>query len=110
MSAGKFAAHCAKSAELDLINIIAYLADDNQEAALEALKKIQKACRFLDSFPKRCRIVPELKQSGITVYRETVVSYYRVQFRIEDDRFSVLAVLDSRRDLGNILLDRFSES
>jgi plasmid stabilization system protein ParE len=110
MSAGKFAVHWAKSAELDLINIISYIADDNQDAALETLKKIKNACRSLNSFPKRCRIVPELKQFGITVYRETIVSHYRVQFRIDDDRVLVLGLLDSRRNLGDILLDRFSES
>jgi len=110
MSAGKFAVYWAKSAELDLINIIAYIADDNREAALETLTKIENACRSLESFPKRCRIVPELKRFGIAAYRETIVSHYRVQFRIDSKRVLILGVLDSRRNLGDILLDRFLES
>ncbi len=110
MSVGKFAVYWAKSTEIDLITIIGYIADDNLEAALKTLKKIKDACRSLDSFPKRCRIVPELKRFGITVYQETIVSHYRVQFRIDDNRVWVLGVLDSRRNLGDILLDRFLES
>lgn len=110
MSVRKYGVHWTKSAEIDLNNIISYISDENPEAVLKTLKKVKSACRTLESFPKRCRIIPELKQFGITVYRETIVSHFRVQFRIGDDRVWILAILDSRRNLGDILLDRFSES
>ncbi len=109
MSSDSFAVKWARSAELDLTNIITYIANENQEAALETLNKIKKACHSLNAYPKRCRIVPELKQYGITVYREAIVSNYRIQFRIEGKRVWVLAVLDSRRNLEDILLDRFTD-
>lgn len=110
MSTRNYGVHWARSAELDLVNIISYISDENPEAALRTLGKLKNACRGLESFPKRCRIIPELKQFGITVYRETIVSHYRVQFRIEENRVWILGVLDSRRNLGDILLDRFLES
>ena len=57
--------------------------------------------------PERCRIVPELKKNGIAQYQELIESYWRLIFRIDGSNVYLVSVLDSRRNLEDILLDRF---
>ena len=56
--------------------------------------------------PGRCRIVPELKDQGIMQYRELIVPPWRIMFRIAEMKVYVLSVLDSRRNIEDILLKR----
>jgi toxin ParE1/3/4 len=57
--------------------------------------------------PERGRIVPELREQGIILYREIILAPWRVIYRIVGQTVYVLAVLDARRNLEDILLDRF---
>ena len=57
----------------------------------------------------RCRIVPELQQEGVDAYRELVIRPYRVMFRIRGRDVVLLAVVDGRRDLQEVLLARTLE-
>jgi len=107
MSEAPFAVHWSATAEKDLVIIANYIASDNIDAALQQVRMIKNACRTLASFPKRCRIVPELRAFGIVFYRDLVVRPYRIQFRIDAQNVYVLSVLDSRRNLEDILLERF---
>jgi plasmid stabilization system protein ParE len=50
--------------------------------------------------------VPELLRHGLAVWRELIVKPYRILYRIEGQTVYVLAVLDSRRDLEDLLLER----
>jgi len=56
--------------------------------------------------PERCRIVPELKEQGIMQYRELIVKPWRIIFLIAEIKVYVLSVLDSRRNIEAILLER----
>ena len=60
------------------------------------------------NMPERGRIVPELREQGITVYRELVEPPWRILYRIESDRVWVLAVIDGRRNVEDILLKRLT--
>jgi len=91
----------------DLDEIIAYVAlHDSPEAAARLFTNISSRIKTLSLFPKRCRIVPELKEQGIQEYHELIVGPYRIFFRLEGRRVAIVGVLDGRRDLEEILLQR----
>jgi len=94
-------------AERDLLAMIEYLANDSPSRAHEILKDIQKMSSSLYSFPERGRIVPEFREHGIMQYRELIVGPWRIIYRAINQNIYVLAVLDSRRNLEDLLLQRF---
>ncbi len=97
-------------AENDLKNIIEYIADDSPPKALKILKSIEQKASSLNTFPERGRIVPELRDQGILQYREIVMSPWRILYRISEMNVFVLSVLDSRRNIEDILLKRLTNS
>ncbi|SDU40637.1 type II toxin-antitoxin system RelE/ParE family toxin [Desulfobacula phenolica] len=96
----------AHIAENDLKEIIDHIAIDSPANALKVLEKIKDRTSSLYTMPERCRIVPELKEQGITQYRELIASPWRIMFRIAKMKVYVLSVLDSRRNIEDILLKR----
>jgi len=96
----------ADAAENDLKEIIAYIATDSPAAALKTLQKIKQKTSTLYTLPFRGRLVPELQAQGIDLYRELVIPPHRIIYRISETKILVLAVLDSRRNLEDILLRR----
>jgi plasmid stabilization system protein ParE len=97
----------AQPAGKDLENIIEDISQDNVDAAIAILSKIKSKCDTLNQFPDRGRIVPELKAYGILSYRELIISPWRVIYRTSEQRVYVLAVIDSRRNVEDILIERF---
>ena len=96
----------SETSERDLTDIIAYVAEDNPSYAYQILRVIKRKASSLYSFPERGRIVPELQHQGITQYRELIVSPWRIIYRISERTVYVLSVLDSRRNVEDILLKR----
>ncbi|NOY68490.1 MAG: type II toxin-antitoxin system RelE/ParE family toxin [Deltaproteobacteria bacterium] len=96
----------AHVAEKDLKEILGYIAIDSPANALNIFKKIKNKAASLYTMPERCRIVPELKNQGITQYRELIVPPWRIMFRISDMKVNILSVLDSRQNIEDILLKR----
>lgn len=96
----------SEAAEGDLKSIIEYIYVDNPQAARGSLKKIKAKTSALCSFPQRGRVVPELKEHGILQYRELIVPPWRVIYRISGQQVYVLSVIDSRRNIEDILLER----
>ncbi|MCP4683323.1 MAG: type II toxin-antitoxin system RelE/ParE family toxin, partial [Desulfobacterales bacterium] len=90
----------------DLKEIIDYIAIDSPVNALKIFQKIKKDASSLYTMPERCRIVPELKEQGIMQYRELIIKPWRIIFRIVEKKVYVLSVLDSRRNIEDILLER----
>lgn len=97
----------AAVAQRDLKQIIDYIAIDSPGDASQILKKIRKKVSDLYTMPERGRIVPELKEQGIHTYRELIIAPWRVIYRISNTTVFVLSVIDSRRNVEDILLDRF---
>jgi len=93
-------------AEKDLKNIIGYISTDSPQNALKILKKIKKKASDLYTLPERGRIVPELQDQGILQYRELVIPPWRLIYRIAERKIFVLSVIDSRRNVEDILLNR----
>lgn len=95
------------TAAADLRAIIENIARDSVSAAAAVLERIGVHASRLRSFPSRGRIVRELEDQGIRSYRELIVTPWRIIFKIEARTVLVLAVLDARRNLEDLLLDRF---
>ncbi len=102
----KFDVIWAQAAENDLKEIIEYIAIDSLPNALKALEKIRQRASSLYTLPERGRIVPELQDQGIVLYRELVVPPWRIVYRISEKKVYVLSVLDARQNVEDILLKR----
>ena len=91
----------------DVEGIVDYVALHDCLAAAEKLyDKLESAIGSLATSPGRGRIVPELRAEGLKMYRELVVSKYRVLFRVRGREVVLLRILDGRRDLAELLLQR----
>lgn len=103
----KYTVEWARVAEEDLVAIVNYIALDSVEAALTILTRLRERVENLFVMPLRGRVVPELKEHGVLTYRELIVKPWRIIYRVSDSKVYVLAVIDSRRNLEDILLERF---
>jgi len=95
-----------KNAEFDLELIIEYIKIDSSNIAKKIFFEIKKECANLYYFPERKRIVPELQQIGILKYREIIHKRWRIIYKIDNTKVYVLLVVDSSRNLEDILFQR----
>ena len=96
-------------AESDLKEFIEFIAIDSPANAATIFKKINKSASGLYTSPERGRVVPELQDQGILTYRELIVPPWRIIYRISAKDVYVLSVLDSRRNVEDILLKRLAD-
>ena len=96
----------AERAEKDLYDIVTYIAKNSPTQAKKILTKIKKVTSSLFHQPMRGRIIPELREQGILQYRELIIPPWRVMYRISEPMVFVVSVIDSRRNLEDILLER----
>lgn len=93
-------------AELDLVDICRYAADnDSIVAAVHLLDELEKLCSALSEMPQRGHIPSELERVAVTVYREVHFQPYRVIYEVIGSDVVVHCVLDGRRDM-QLLLER----
>ncbi len=97
----------AAVAESDLTGIILSIAEESPGSAKKVLARIKTRTAKLTKSPMQGRVVPELLSQGISQYREVVISPWRVIYRVEGVRVMVVSVIDSRRNVEDILLGRF---
>lgn len=102
----KFEVIWTKNAQFDLESIIEYVKIDSVNIAKKIFFEIKNECANLQYFPQRKRVVPELQQIGILKYREIIHERWRVIFKIDNTKVYVLLVVDSRRNLEDILFQR----
>lgn len=96
-----------QTAQQDLKRIIEYIAVDNGTQARRAYLAIKQKVENLQKMPLRGRVVPELRYFGILTYRELIAPPWRIIYKAEENKVWVLAVIDGRRNMEDILLDRF---
>lgn len=106
MRHGSFEIEWSDAASNDLDAIVAFIHRDPL-AALRVLNRIETRAAALLAHPLRGRVVPELAAFQIRIYRELLISPYRLIYRIAESRVVVLGVFDGRRNLEDILLERF---
>jgi plasmid stabilization system protein ParE len=91
----------------DLLDLIEFIAHENPADALNVLDRLERRAQSLIRMPARGLIVPELKRHGVTEFRELIEAPWRIVHLRRGAMVSVVAVLDGRRRLEDILLDRF---
>ncbi len=95
-------------AKQDLKEIFIYVSiNDNYSSAEKLLNAIEKTCYKLEKFPERGHIPMELRQTGIKKYLEIHYKPYRIIYEIENDLVYIHAVLDGRRNIQELLNERF---
>ena len=99
-----------ETARRDLDAIVSYIAEDNVENALSVLERLRQRAESLKTSAGRGRIVPELRTLDVYQYREVIERPWRILYRIEADQVLVMAVLDGRRELRSLLLERLVRS
>ena len=98
------------TARRDLEAIVDYISADSVQNGLAVLDRIESRASTLGSNPHRGRKVPELLALDLHQYRELVERPWRILYRLEQDRVLVVAVLDGRRDLRSLLIERLVRS
>ena len=83
-----------------LENIYEYISVDNKAAAQKVVERIFKKVESLAKNPERGRKVPETNREEI---RELFESDYRINYRIETKRVSILTI----RNFKQILPDKY---
>lgn len=96
------------SAERDLEQIVDFLLSRSVPAAESTWLKLRTSAVRLASITERGRVVPELAKAGVRTYRELIVlRCYRLVYRASARSVLVVGVFDGRRDLADILIERF---
>ena len=95
-----------ENAQYDLEEIIEYIKTDSVEVAKNIFFEIKEQCNNLSIFPESRRIVPELQHIGIVRYRELIYKRWRIVYKVENEKIYILIVIDSSRDIEDILFRR----
>ena len=96
-----------KSAKEDLLNIVTRIKkEDTPNTAKNIYQKLKKTAQRSNFFPLKGRVVPELQKEGITQYREIIVAPWRIIYRVGDDTVYLMAIIDSRQNLDDLLLQK----
>lgn len=88
------------SASKDLIEIVEFIGNDKLG------REILNAASRLNRHPKAGTIVPELREQGMSDYRQVLVGPYRLIYAVRTNHIDIVAALDGRRDLQTALLQR----
>jgi toxin ParE1/3/4 len=96
----------ARPALGDFRDVVDWLRLDSPSAALRFVDRVDEAVKRLASQPRLGRVVPELERHNIGGYRELVIAPWRLFYRIDREQVYVLAVIDGRRNVEDILLRR----
>ncbi|TVQ28296.1 MAG: type II toxin-antitoxin system RelE/ParE family toxin [Spirochaetaceae bacterium] len=97
----------SSNAAADFEDIVGWILDDHSARHAESfVDSIDTEIRQLEGQPRSGRVIPELERQNITKYREVVVSPWRVFYSVEAERILILAVIDGRRNIEDILLRR----
>lgn len=107
MTKGAYHVFWTLTAQQDLKKIVEYIAADSEIQARKIFLDIKQKAGSLRQMPLQGRIVPELRYYNILTYRELINSPWRIIYKIEEKKVWVLAVFDGRRNMEDVLLDRF---
>lgn len=93
-------------AESDAATVVDYVNDPiNAEKVIVQLGGKADSLRTL---PERGRVVPELRTIGVLQYREVFHKPWRMVYKILDREVWIMAVLDGRRNLVDLLFERLT--
>ena len=96
----------SRYAEDDLLEIIDYYLTINQQYSKKLLDTIEGRIKELKKLPERGRVVPELERQNINEYRELLEGNYRIIYAIQSDTVIVHTIIDGRRNIEEILINK----
>ena len=95
-----------ETAKIDLNELIEYIAQDSIKIAIQKYEKIKEEAELLVLFPNQSRVIPELLKHNIIKFKELIISPWRLMYKIENNVVYVMAVINGRRNIEDILLQR----
>ena len=99
--------HVAPEADRDITAIFEYLLEaEGLGVAKKLVTTLDEAIQSLNTLPNRGKYPPELQAEGITLFRETQSYPWRIFYRVIEKDVWVLAVLDGRRNIAQLLPER----
>jgi toxin ParE1/3/4 len=96
----------APIAVYDLRSVLGYISKNNLINAKKILNDVETKAKTIALNPFRGRKLPELVDIPHLPIREVIISPWRLVYRVQEKEIQILAFLDSRRDLQDILADR----
>ncbi|MCK5036494.1 MAG: type II toxin-antitoxin system RelE/ParE family toxin [Candidatus Sabulitectum sp.] len=93
-----------KDAEDDIYDICTFAAVSNSpERADKLFKSLKEACESLADFPLKGHVPTELERVAVLEYREVSCANYRIIYKVHNGSLFIHCVLDSRRNIQEIL-------
>jgi len=109
MASKSFKVYWTRSAQSDLLEIIDFIKTDSKNNAKNIIEKIKKKSHELNKMPFRGIVVPEFREFNIDKYREIIISPWRVIYLIDNQSVFILSVVDSRRDIEELLYKKIMQ-
>ncbi|MDR2489426.1 MAG: type II toxin-antitoxin system RelE/ParE family toxin [Desulfovibrio sp.] len=101
--------HVAPEADTDIAAIFEYLLGaEGLEVAERLVEELDAAVQSLNTLPERGKYPPELLSAGITLFRELQCYPWRIFYRVVDGDVWIVAVLDGRRNIAQLLPERLA--
>ena len=97
-------------ARYDLLQVVDFIAFDNPLTAQRILDRLRSRALSLNRVVERGRVVPELRGTRFRQHRELTVAPRRLFYTIDTGVVRVIALFDGRRDLRELLHDRFARA
>jgi plasmid stabilization system protein ParE len=83
---------------------------DDPINAEKVVDQFEDRANRLARLPNQGRVVPELRKIGVVKYREVIIMPWRMVYMIQRDTVWIMGVLDGRRNLQDLLFERFARS
>lgn len=110
MSPRRFAVVWTEVAVRDLESIVHYLVAEGSSRADSIVERIIDRGESLNITPERGRTPPELRAINDRTWREVQEPPWRLLYRISGKTVEIHGVLDSRRSLEDLLMERLLQS
>jgi toxin ParE1/3/4 len=96
----------AESAARDLMAIYSYVAEESNSKAVKIIQKLESRINKLIIFPEQGRVAPELEKFNVLIYREIIENPWRIIYKVELNTILIIAILDGRRNVEDLLMQR----
>lgn len=106
----RYTVRWAAVARDDLERIVNYVALNSLQSALDVAERIERLADSLHTLPKRGRVVPELERHGIRDWLQVTERPWRLIYRVDKRRVEIVALLDGRRNLEDVLFERLMQA
>lgn len=90
----------------DLHRIVDFIAAEAPLNAEKVADRLEALANSLESFPGRGRVVPELARHGLVEWLEVGSPPWRLVYRVQKRTVYVVALVDGRRRLEDLLFER----